>query len=55
MNIDIRIQQVFLFSLNRESMPLLQFTAIGDHLMLTSEMKPFNIESRRASEFNMRE
>lgn len=36
-------------------MTLLQLSAIGDHLVFISEMKPSNIESRRASEFDMRE
>lgn len=36
-------------------MTLLQLTTIEDHLMFISGMKPFNIERRRASEFDMRE
>lgn len=43
------------FSLSKESMTLLQLTAIGDHFMFISEMKPFNVEIRRAGEFGMRE
>lgn len=41
--------------MGEECMTLLQLTAVGNHLMFISEMKPFHIESRRASEFDMRE
>lgn len=36
-------------------MTLLKLTKIEDHLIFISEMKPFNIESKGASEFDMGE